>query len=72
MNQSPTMTLFDRFAACALEGLLASHSGEQAYTFQEAAQWAYQYAEAMLDEKRTREEITAANLEKARQEGRPL
>ena len=50
------MNLLDRFAACALQGLLASHSGEQGYTFQEAAQWAYQYAQAMLDEKRTQEE----------------
>ena len=56
MNQPQTMTLLDRFAACALQGLLASRSGEQAYTFQEAAQWAYQYAEAMLEEKQTREE----------------
>ena len=69
MNQSPTMTLLDRFAACALQGLLASHSGEQGYTFQEAAQWAYQYAQAMLGEK-CMQEKTAASLETTPQEGK--
>jgi hypothetical protein len=58
MNPPPTMTLLDRFAVCALEGLLACHSGEQGYTFQEAAQWAYQYAQAMLEEKQAREEAS--------------
>jgi len=70
MNQLPTMTLLDRFAACALQGLLAGHSGEQGYTFQEAAQWAYQYAQAMLDEKRTQEEVIAPGLVTVQQEGR--
>ncbi len=46
------MTLRDYFAAAALSGIVAAHSGETALPADDkAARWSYQAADAMLAER---------------------
>jgi len=47
-GESGGMTLRDYFAAKAMQGLLAGHSGNTPDVF---AEWAYKYADAMLAER---------------------
>jgi len=47
----PGMSLRDYFAAAALQGLLAAETEENALGFEQAAQLAYEQAEAMLAER---------------------
>lgn len=46
----PGMSLRDHFAGCALSGE-ASNPGFGYTSFKDAAKWAYQMADAMLDER---------------------
>lgn len=50
-NDQDTMMLRDRFAMAALTGIIASTDSEDVDTVREIAQTAYDFADAMLDER---------------------